>query len=146
MASALRIAVFLGLLVLSVAARAQPGPLSPGSEDARAIRAVVEAQLAAFRAGDDEAAFSYAAPAIRARFGTAAAFMAMVREGYAPLIRPRVVEFLPAAVIGGEIIQAVRVAGEDGVAKVALYFMERQSDGSWKIKGCDLAPAAAVSA
>jgi hypothetical protein len=136
----------LWLSFLAATALAQPAPLAPGSDDARAIRAVVEAQLEAFRADDEEAAFSHAAPAIRERFGTAAAFMAMVREGYASLYRPRLVEFLSAAVIDGETVQAVRVVGQDGVVKVALYFMERQGDGGWKIRACDLAPATAVSA
>lgn len=138
---------FLGLLAAWLAAAAAfAQPLQPSGEDARAIRAVVEAQLAAFRADDAETAFSYAAPVIRERFGTAAAFMQMVRDGYAPLYRPRLVDFLPAAEIDGETIQAVRVVGEDGVVKVALYFMERQGDGSWKIKACELAPATAHSA
>lgn len=140
----LRLLGFLLAWLAATAAWAQP--VQPSGEDASAIRAVVEAQLAAFRADDAETAFSYAAPVIRRKLGSADAFMEMVRDGYAPLYRPRLVEFLPAAVIEGETVQAVRVVGQDGEVKVALYFMERQADGSWKIKACELAPATALSA
>lgn len=134
------------LAFFCVAAPAQPpsGPPQPNAEDAGAIRAVIEAQLEAFQMDDEEKAFSYASPGIREKFKTAAEFMAMVRESYRALYRPRLVHFLPAAVIGGEIVQAVRVVGPDGEVKVALYSMEKQPAGSWKIRACDLAPSTAV--
>jgi ketosteroid isomerase-like protein len=143
----LRALVFLWAALAAAFALAQASPVAqPSAEDARAIRAVVEEQLAAFKVDDGEKAFSYAAPVIRERFRTAAAFMDMVRDGYAPLYRPRMVEFLSSAIIEGDTVQAVRVVGQDGDVKVALYFMERQADGSWKIKAVELAPATAVSA
>ena len=40
--------------------------------------------------------------------------------------------------IDGRLTQLVNVVGPDGVARVALYFMERQADGSWRIGGCML--------
>jgi hypothetical protein len=121
-----------------------PRYLQPEPEEAHAIQSIIQAQLDAFQKDDAEKAFSYAAPAIRKRFGTAERFMTMVRESYAILYRPASVQFLPPAIIDGETIQALRVVGRDGTVKVALYFMERQADGSWKIKACELAPSAAV--
>ena len=58
--------------------------------DARRIRSVIEAQIAAFRADDATRAFSYAAPGIRREMGTPERFVAMVRSSY-PVItaRPR---------------------------------------------------------
>ena len=40
--------------------------------------------------------------------------------------------------IEGKLVQPVRVIGPDGVPVTALYIMERQSDGNWKIGGCVL--------
>ena len=34
--------------------------------------------------------------------------------------------------------QQVYVVGPDGVARLALYFMQQQSDGSWRVSGCVL--------
>lgn len=129
---------------LSALAQAQPAYPQPSAADARAIRTVIEAQLDAFRRDDAQAAFSHAAPAVRKAFRTAERFIDMVKDGYAILYRPATVHFLPPAIIGGETIQAVRVIGPDGEVKVALYSMEKQPDGSWKIRACDLAPSTAV--
>ncbi len=38
----------------------------------------------------------------------------------------------------GEIVQPVRITLPEGGAVVALYTMERQADGSWRIAGCAL--------
>jgi Domain of unknown function (DUF4864) len=61
--------------------------------DARAVRSVIEAQLAAFAADDAERAYSYASAAIRTQFADAASFMAMVRSGYPMVVRPESVTF-----------------------------------------------------
>ena len=65
----------------------------------RAPRArVVSAQLEAFAKDDAKRAFSYAAPSIRAMFGTPERFLAMVRAGYPVVYRAAGVTFLhPAA-------------------------------------------------
>jgi hypothetical protein len=107
--------------------------------DRGAIRAVVEDQLAAFQRDDGDAAFAFASPGIRAQFGTVDNFMAMVRAGYQPVYRPREVAFGDVRVDdGGRIVQRVLLVGPDGVPVVALYTMERQPDGSWRIAGCTL--------
>ncbi|HTP97096.1 MAG TPA: DUF4864 domain-containing protein [Burkholderiales bacterium] len=110
-----------------------------------AIREVISRQLDAFRRDDEAEAFSYASPGIRRLFGDARSFMLMVREGYAAVYRPRAVKFLEPAVIDGKPIQAVQVIAPDGRIVVALYSMQRQPDGSWKIDGCQLAPSRSVS-
>jgi hypothetical protein len=38
----------------------------------------------------------------------------------------------------GRLVQRVLLVGPDGVPVTALYFMEQQPDGSWKISGCVL--------
>jgi hypothetical protein len=106
-----------------------------------AIRTVVGAQLAALKAGDSDAAFGYASPGIRAQFGDAATFMRMVREGYAALVAARYTEFLDGAVIDGAVIQPLRLVAPDNEVMVALYTMQKQGDGRWRIAGCMLAPS-----
>ena len=38
-------------------------------------------------------------------------------------------------------IQPLRLIAPDNTVQVALYTMEKQKDGSWKIAGCVLAPS-----
>ena len=99
------------------------------------IRGVIERQLAAFQRDDARGAFAFASPGIRRRFDTPETFMDMVRRHYAPLYRPRGVAF--GALRDGPrgLLQEVRLTGPDGRVVTALYIMERQPDGSWKIDG-----------
>ena len=107
--------------------------------DARAVRAVIEAQLEAFRRDDGARAFSYAAPGIRDSFGTPEKFMAMVREQYAVVYRPRSVSFEEPLMAGEDLVQPVRLTDGYGHAWMALYPMAKQPDGTWRINGCHLA-------
>jgi len=111
-------------------------------DDSTAFQAVISAQLDAFRHDDWPAAFDYASPGIRAQFGDPETFRNMVMGGYLPVARPRVFEYEPAIVVDGRPTQPVFVVGPDGIARRALYFMERQPDGSWLIDGCTLLPVA----
>ena len=109
--------------------------------DRSAIRQVIENQLAAFQRDDGGEAFSYASPGIQRRFGTPDTFMAMVRNGYAAVYRPREVEIRGLRVEGGTIQQEVLFVGPDGKPVIAVYTMQRQADGSWKINGVYLIAA-----
>jgi hypothetical protein len=112
-----------------------------GKADWQAIRKVVSRQLAALRAGDGERAFSFASPGIQAQFGNASTFMAMVRGAYSPLLVARYTEFLDGAVIDGLVIQPLRLIAPDNTVLVALYTLEKQSKGGWRISGCRIAPS-----
>ncbi|WP_218578622.1 DUF4864 domain-containing protein [Vineibacter terrae] len=126
------------LLALSLAGTVAQAADPPGEDDRAAIQAVIDSQIAAFRRDDGEAAFSYAAPAIRHMFGTVDNFMAMVRGGYRPVYRPQAYHFGAVAVVDGQIVQKVHIVGPDGGAVTAFYIMEQQPDGSWRIAGCSL--------
>lgn len=108
---------------------------TPSVADQKAIRGIIEAQLDAFQRNDSSAAFSYASPIIQRKFGSPENFMAMVQGGYAPVYRPREVEFLDSRVKDGQTAQAVRFVGPDGKSVIAIYSMEQQPDGSWRISG-----------
>lgn len=133
------LAVFL-ILILAAPALAQPlAPVADvGPDDRAAIQRVISDQIAAFRRDDGEAAFSFASPGIQRMFGNAETFMAMVRGGYQPVYRPRAFAFQDLVIIDGHLVQPVAVVGPDGQRVTALYHMERQPDGTWRISGCHL--------
>ncbi len=136
-------AVGLGLVSFfaldTSAALAAEAPMR--ASDWKSIKQVIAAQRAALIAGDGEKAFGYATPAIRAQFGDADLFMAMVEVGYPALLTARYAEFLEGAVIDGLIIQPLRLVDADNVVRVALYTMEKQKNGAWRISGCRIGPS-----
>jgi hypothetical protein len=137
----MRLVHVLGLLLLFAApsaVRSAAADTDLPAVDRQAIRTVIEQQIAAFRHDDGVAAFAFAAPRIREQFVTPDNFMRMVREGYQPVYRPREVSFGALAITEGRLVQRVLLVGPDGVPVTALYFMEQQPDGSWKISGCVL--------
>ena len=133
------------LLVALIAAPAFAAPpaQSPAlpAMDWTAIRQVIDGQLAALRAGDGAKALTFAAPGIRTQFGTPESFLRMVRSGYAPLLDARYQAFLDGAVVDGATIQPLRLVMPDNTVLVALYQMQRQADGGWRIAGCVIAPS-----
>jgi len=108
--------------------------------DEQGVRAVVEAQLAALARDDAAAAFSFAAPNVRASVGTASRFMDMVRKSYPAIYRPASTAFLKPEEHHGQVIQRVHLTDESGSAWLALYSVQRQKDKSWRITGCQVIP------
>ena len=145
-AAALAALLFAGHVHAADGARPAAAQATLPAAEWPAIKHVIETQLRALRAGDAAKAFSFAAPAIRAQFVTAENFLYQVRLGYDALLAARRTEFLGGAVIDGNVIQPVRLVGADDTVRVALYTMEKQDDGSWKITGCVLAPSTVQSA
>lgn len=133
-----RLIFTLALLLPGLPALAQQQELEAG--DRLAIRAVIERQLEAFRNDDAAGAFTFASPEIQAKFGTAEHFMTMVKTFYQPVYRPQYVTFRDLDIIEGVPTQPVLLAGSDGVPVIALYVMQQQPDGVWKIDGCYLVP------
>jgi hypothetical protein len=136
------------LVAWVAATHAAPLPGEPTLPTAqwKAIQRVIEGQLRALKAGDAAKAFSFASSGIRTQFGTPDNFIAMVRSGYDALFVARYTEFLPGAVIDGRVIQPLRLVAPDNTVLVALYTMEKQKDGRWKIAGCVLAPSTVQAA
>ena len=130
----------MALLLWAPAAFAQ-SPVAPSATDWTEIKRVIAAQREALLRGDGELAFSYAAPSIRSQYGDAAAFMRMVQQGYRALVDARHVEFLEGAVIAGDVVQPLRLVLPDDSVLVAIYGMQRQPDGRWRISACVIAPS-----
>lgn len=131
-------------------------PLPLSAADEKAVRSVIQAQLAAFAKGDANAAFSFAAPNILAAMNSDAyAFMAMVKKSYPVVYSPSAVFFLKperqTALPGGAktVIQRVQMQDANGDAWLAVYGLERaikpgnkgdkgDKTGNWRINGCML--------
>jgi len=132
-------ALFLTVASLTALADDPAGPMRPGEvgdADARAVRAVVEAQLKAFAANDAVQAFSHASPAIQKQFGDAQTFAQMVRRAYPMLIRPAAISFYRPVAGASAITQAVMFRDGDGHVWRADYELQRQPDQRWRIEGC----------
>ena len=109
--------------------------------DRSAIRGAIESQLEAFKRDDAAGAFAHAAPNIKERFGTEDRFLSMVREAYKPVYRPRTYAMgnLEETHVG--LTQYVQIQDAEGEEWTAVYTVDRQADGSWKITGCYLQKA-----
>ena len=120
----------------SGAARAEaPSPVTP-------IQSVIAAQIEAFGRDDAAGAHQFASPGIKMRFPDPNAFLAMVKQSYAPLIHPRSTHF-DGSDPGP--VQKLTIVDSAGVVWTALYTLE-QVDGQWRITGCSLLKAPDVGA
>jgi hypothetical protein len=104
-------------------------------------RAVIRSQEEAFSRDDAAAAYTFAAPGIQRMYQTPDTFMFMVRSGYAPVYRHRSFEFGEAKTYEGKIYQQVHIIDANGDAWEALYTLEPQADGTFKISACVLKKA-----
>lgn len=132
------LATFAAALVVAVGLALPVAAESAG--DSAAIRSVIEGQIDAFRQDNDAAAYGFASPTIKQIFPSVGAFMDMVRGQYQPVYRPRAMTFGALADSPSGPQQKVFLVGPDGKRWVALYTLERQPDGTWKINGCVLLP------
>lgn len=104
--------------------------------DADAIRSVIRTQMAAFRAGDAERAWALSSAGIRQAFQTADRLLRVVREKYGPLATPKQVFFGEISITPDGLGQVMEVIGQDGRTHHALYIVEQDDGGVWKVNGC----------
>ena len=117
-----------------------------GDADVQAAQSAIEGQLRAFQADDGALAYSFAAPNIKQYFPTVDAFMGMVTNGYMPVRRPQNFAFGKVEEMGaGKIVQQVLLVGPDGKDYEAVYTLELQPDGLYRITGCSLRASNALS-
>lgn len=133
------LAIAIAILALTAPLKAQDG--------AAEARTSIERQLGAFLSNDGETAYGLAAPNIRRLFPTVDGFMAMVRNAYQPVYRSRDVTFGTVDMRpDGQIAQRVMMQGPDGRYYEAVYTLERQADGVWRITGVSLNESSALGA
>ena len=117
-----------------------------GDAEIKAAQSAIEGQLKAFIANDGATAYSFAAPNVKQIFPTVDTFMNMVTNGYAPVRKPQSYSFGKVEQTGpGSIIQQVLIVGPDGKDYEAVYTLQQQEDGSFKITGCSLRASTSVS-
>ncbi|WP_235981788.1 DUF4864 domain-containing protein [Methylobrevis albus] len=136
--------IVAGMLLASPAAADEAA--APDAGDFTAIQAVIGEQIAAFKADDSARAYSFAAPQLQQVLGNADTFMSMVKQGYQPVYRPKAVTFGQLRDTAKGLVQEVFLVGPDGADWTALYMVERQPDGTWRIAGCKLAKQERVAA
>ncbi|MCC2687458.1 MAG: hypothetical protein K0S21_261 [Rhizobiaceae bacterium] len=131
---------------LFAASIAAVGSSGAGQAEISAAQRVIEAQLQAFQADDGARAYSYAAPGVKRIFPSVDAFMSMVESGYLPVRRPKRYSFGKAAEPSTtSIIQQVMIVGPDGRDYEAVYTLELQPDGIYRITGVSLRAANSLS-
>lgn len=107
-------------------------------EEVEAIQDTITRQIDAFARDDGDAAFAFASPTIQSIFSDPPTFMSMVRRGYPMIYRPQAFSFLETRHRDGVTAQAVQFIDFNGKGTIALYVMERQEDGTWRINGVTL--------
>jgi hypothetical protein len=125
------VVLFFALIMAHATAQAQ---------SVETFRPIIEQQLQAMAKDDNAGAWNQAAPSIQMLFPTPDDFMFMVRSQYPMVYRYKGYTFLEAGTDpSGRLFQHLRIQGEDGTFYDAIYFMQQQPDGSWKISGCVIA-------
>ena len=126
----------VGLLCLNLTSAASAEDVHPEAQQ------LIEKQIQAFLHDDPEAAYSYAAPGIKALFPDKNAFFAMVKKSYQPVFHPGNYAFgrSKSDSDGAILYQEVLITGGDGHDWSAIYQLARQPDGSYKINGVQLVP------
>lgn len=107
--------------------------------DQSAIQTTIAGQLEAFQKQDAVKAYSYAAPNVTTIFPSVDKFMAMVQRGYQPILNNTEHKFGALSVDTiGRLIQRMTITAVNGKNYEAIYAVEKQPDGSWKISGVQL--------
>lgn len=135
MPSLYRRAVFAACAMLMFAAPAFA--LDPEAE----ARSIIGRQIEAFLNDDAAAAYSFASPAIQHKFVNKDTFFDMVKKSYSPVYRPGNYAFGRSRIAGDYVYQEViinDVAGEDWTA---VYGLQKQEDGSYRINGVQIVPS-----
>jgi hypothetical protein len=131
--------LWLGAVLFAISglhvALAQNSAVVPDDANQVMIKEMITSQLEAFKRDDANAAYKHAAPMIQQSFPSVDGFMEMVKRSYQPVYRPRSYDFAELKETKLGLTQTVRIIDSMGEAYNALYRVEKQPDGSWKISG-----------
>ena len=122
-------------------------PAKAENPDQSAFQAVISGQLEAFKKDDGQTAYSFAAPIVKGIFPDAEIFMTMVKRGYEPIYKNTKYVFsdLTTDTLGRP-AQHVIITATNGKRYEAVYAMQKQPDGSWKIAGVQMLEIPSVDA
>ncbi|MFC5586056.1 DUF4864 domain-containing protein [Nitratireductor kimnyeongensis] len=130
---------FLPTLTLTLLS---PAFVFAGEAEIRATQSSIRSQIEALQAGEYGLAYSYAAPNIRELFPTVEQFTDTVTRGYQPVYRPRSFAFGRAIEPDATtVVQRVLATGPNGNSYEAVYTLQRQPDGIYRISAVRLREA-----
>lgn len=120
-------------------------PVLMADDAVESSRQVIERQIEAFLKEDAGAAYAFAAPGIKARYPDKDVFFAMVKKSYQPVFKPGNYAFGRSLSLegGATVIHEVLIEGRDGKDWKALYKLQRQPDGTYRIGGVMMVPEVA---
>ncbi len=128
--------LILGLLIVWWPAQSLAADLD--QSEMAAIQGVVQLQINALAKDDADSAFALTTADTRNRLGTADNFLRLIKEQYDPVYRHRLALFSVPQVVNGKTYQVVRLTDLNSHVWVAIYLMNKDTDGAWKIDGCQL--------
>ena len=104
------------------------------------IRVAIRGQIRALAARDAERAFAYLAPVTKDYFSEGTAFLRELMVQIRPLVDASSYSFSDVGRIATDAIQDVVLTDNEGREWLARFTLERQPDGSWGIKSCEVKP------
>jgi hypothetical protein len=126
------VALVLSLCCVQSAAQENHG------KAAQAVMLVVQSQLLAFAEDDAETAFSLATESTQSLARTPNDFLKVIKQRFTPIYRHRNAVFSEPEIIEGHALQVVQLIDHDNLVWIAIYEVEREADGTWKVDGCQL--------
>ena len=142
-----RLILSLAALLMLISTPLTSSAQSVSEAEAAEFQRIITSQLNAFSADDGAGAYAFATPMIQRLFPSPEVFLSMVKKGYPPVYRRQSYAFGQIGnEMGGQPTQHVTIIDANGKAWTALYAMQRQPDGSWKINGCQLVEAPGADA
>ncbi len=113
---------------------------SVASDNLASARGVIEQQIIAFLNDDVDSAYAFAAPRVQKVFPEPQRFFDMVKQNFPPVYRPGNYAFGRALseTDGATIAQELLITGPKGKDWRAVYVLERQQDGNYRINGVRL--------
>ncbi|QND47183.1 DUF4864 domain-containing protein [Rhizobium lusitanum] len=118
------------------------GSKAQAEDPVQTAQMLIQGQIEAFLNNDAAAAYSFAAPDIKALFPDKDIFFAMVKKSYQPVYHPGNYAFGKSRAIdnGAVVYQEMLITGSDDKDWTAIYQILRQPDGSYKIGSVQVLP------
>lgn len=137
-ALAARVGVFreIALRMPDAEAEARNAGLSGVERDA--IRSVVRNQINALAARDAERAYSHLSPLTKGFFQDASTFLATLNQQMIPMMYAKDFALIALEREATDAVQHVIFTGPNNREWLARFKVERQSDGAWQIKSCQV--------
>jgi len=114
--------------------------------DVKAVRFVIDSQISAFKSGDHQSAYAFAAPNVQQAFPSVEIFIDMVRRGYMPIYQPESYFFGRNMLSEGEVYQELIVTDANRKLWQIIYTLIQQEDKSWKVTNVLMYPYKGTSA